>query len=66
MRLSVNGRQRELPDGIALAGLMERVAPDPRGVAVALNGSVVRAAEWPATPLGEGDRVEVVTARQGG
>ncbi|MCW2845992.1 MAG: sulfur transfer protein involved in thiamine biosynthesis, partial [Nocardioides sp.] len=55
MRLSVNGRPHELPEGTALTGLLETVAPDPRGVAVALNGTVVRAAEWPATPLCEGD-----------
>ena len=66
MRLSVNGRLHELPEGTALTRLLETLAPDPRGVAVALNGTVVRAAEWPATPLREGDLVEVVTAHQGG
>jgi thiamine biosynthesis protein ThiS len=35
-------------------------------VAVALNGVVVRATAWPSTELGERDRVEIVTARQGG
>lgn len=66
MRLSVNGRPHDLPEGAVLAGLVAAVAPDPRGVAVAVNGTVVRAAEWPATPLREGDLVEVVTAHQGG
>lgn len=66
MRLRVNGRPHELPDGTVLTGLLETVAPDPRGVAVALNGSVVRAAQWPVISLREGDVVEVVTAHQGG
>jgi sulfur carrier protein len=66
MRLSVNGQPHELPEGSVLTGLVAAVAPDPRGIAVALNGSVVRAAEWPATLLREGDLVEVVTAHQGG
>lgn len=66
MRLSVNGRPHELPEGAVLTGLVAAVAPDPRGVAVAVNGSVVHAAEWPATALREGDLVEVVTAHQGG
>ncbi|MDQ4051137.1 MAG: sulfur carrier protein ThiS [Actinomycetota bacterium] len=66
MRLSVNGRPYELPDDTVLTGLVTALAPDPRGVAVALNGSVVPAVEWTVTSLREGDRVEVVTAHQGG
>jgi sulfur carrier protein len=38
----------------------------PSGVAVALNDSVVPRAEWPRTALDDGDRVEVLTAVQGG
>jgi sulfur carrier protein len=37
-----------------------------RGIAVALNGSVVPRAAWPATALHPGDSVEIVCARQGG
>ncbi|MCW2807653.1 MAG: thiamine biosynthesis protein ThiS [Marmoricola sp.] len=66
MRLSVNGGPHELPEGSALTELVATMAPDARGIAVAVNGSVVRAAEWPATTLREGDLVEVVTAHQGG
>ncbi|TWG94633.1 sulfur carrier protein [Nocardioides sp. J9] len=40
--------------------------PAPSGVAVALNGEVLPRAQWPATPLADGDVVEVVTAVQGG
>jgi len=37
-----------------------------RGVAVALNGAVVRRADWAATPLKAGDVIEIVRAMQGG
>jgi sulfur carrier protein len=37
-----------------------------RGVAVALNGAVVRRAEWDTTLLKGGDVVEIVRAMQGG
>ena len=37
-----------------------------RGVAVAINDEVVRKKEWPIHELAPGDRVEIVTARQGG
>jgi sulfur carrier protein len=62
MHLTVNGERRELPAGSRLSSLVG----DHGGVAVALNGVVVRAAAWPSTELRERDRVEIVTARQGG
>lgn len=62
MQLIVNGRTTQVHDGLRLADLV----PDPRGVAVAVNGSVVRAADWSHTRLRDDDRVEVVTAHQGG
>ena len=37
-----------------------------RGIAVALNGSVVPRAAWRATAFKAGDSVEIVRARQGG
>jgi sulfur carrier protein len=36
------------------------------GIAVAVNGEVVPRRGWPATPVGEGDQIEIVTAVQGG
>jgi sulfur carrier protein len=40
--------------------------PDGRGVAVAVEGSVVPRGAWSSTLLGPGARVEVVVAVQGG
>jgi sulfur carrier protein len=37
-----------------------------RGVAVAVNGEVVPRSAWETTGLHPGDRVEVLTAAQGG
>jgi sulfur carrier protein len=37
-----------------------------KGIAVALNGEVVPRSAWDATDLHPGDRVEVLTAAQGG
>lgn len=45
---------------------MRSLTAAPSGVAAALNETVVPRAQWPATPLSEGDRVEVLTAVQGG
>lgn len=62
MHVTVNGTPQELPDDARLSSLVA----DSRGVAVALNGVVLRAADWPATVLREQDRIEVVSAHQGG
>ncbi|MCW2789278.1 MAG: thiamine biosynthesis protein ThiS [Aeromicrobium sp.] len=62
MHVTVNGQPREVPDGARLPSLVA----DARGVAAAVNGVVVRGSDWPSTVLREDDRIEVVTARQGG
>ena len=70
MRLIVNGESRdcEAPDIAALFAIeaQERELPGPQGIAIALNGRVVRKAEWDRTALSDGDRVEIVRAMQGG
>ena len=42
------------------------VAGRPRGLAVAVDAQVVPRGEWERRALREGDRVEVLTAIQGG
>lgn len=64
--ISVNGEPREVASGTALDTVVRALTPAPSGVAAALNETVVPRAQWPSTPLSEGDRVEVLTAVQGG
>ncbi|MCZ7378377.1 sulfur carrier protein ThiS [Micromonospora sp. WMMC250] len=66
MELTVNGAGRNVPSGTSVADLVRDIVPEQRGVAVAVNGEVVPRAGWPATALRDGDRVEVLTAAQGG
>ena len=46
--------------------LAEKGVADGKGVAVALNGQVVRRQAWMDTKLSPGDDVEIVRVRQGG
>ena len=65
--LTVNGVAEPLEAATVAALLAGRdIAPDGRGVAVALNGAVVRRADWATTALNPGDTVEIVRAMQGG
>ncbi|MDT0480821.1 MULTISPECIES: sulfur carrier protein ThiS [Streptomyces] len=66
MNISVNGEPRECAPGTALDTVVRTLTPAPSGVAAALNETVVPRAQWPSTSLSEGDRVEVLTAVQGG
>jgi sulfur carrier protein len=62
----VNGQPHELPAGATVADAVAQVAVDARRVAVARNAEVIPRSAWPTTTLREGDRLEVLTAIQGG
>ena len=65
--VEVNGEPRTVAAGTSLRALVEDAAgARPRHVAVALNGEVVPRSAWEEHGLADGDRVEVVTAIQGG
>ena len=66
LRVRLNGEPRELPDGARLAEAVAELTDLASGVAAAVNGGVVPRGSWAATPLRDGDQVEVVTAVQGG
>jgi sulfur carrier protein len=66
--VELNGRTEELPDGATVADAVRVAGVDgePRGVAVAVDGEVVRRADWVTTPLADRQAIEVVRAVQGG
>ena len=66
MTLQVNGQPQELPDGLTVQGLLERLGLDPDGVAVALNLEVLPRGEHRTHLLRPDDRVELVRAVGGG
>lgn len=64
----VNGEARQLSAGTTVAEIVAELVGglEVRGVAAALNGSVVPRGRWTGCRLSEADRVEVLTAVQGG
>jgi sulfur carrier protein len=66
VKIQINGESHELPGGSTAADAVRLVFPGDGGVAVALNDDVVPRSRWALTELAEGDRVEVLTAVQGG
>jgi sulfur carrier protein len=66
--VQVNGRPAELPSGATVADAVKAVGLDGerRGVAVAVDGEVVRNSDWERMRLTDSQAVEVVRAVQGG
>jgi sulfur carrier protein len=66
MIVIVNGDSRDLPAGMTVETVVAQITEARTGVAVALNDEVVRRSAWASTPVCEADRVEILTAVQGG
>jgi sulfur carrier protein len=66
VRISINGKSHEAEATCSLAEAVAFLTDAETGVAAAVNGDVVRRADWASTPLANGDEVEVLTAVQGG
>jgi sulfur carrier protein len=64
----LNGERCELASGETVLDALRRLGleADARGVAVAVDGEVIPRARWESCALGDGARVEVLTAMQGG
>ncbi len=66
-RIHVNGEPRTLERPTSVESLVASLVADARdGVAVALNGEIVRRTRWTETEVQDGDAVEIVRAVQGG
>ncbi|MGQ0843924.1 MAG: sulfur carrier protein ThiS [Sporichthyaceae bacterium] len=68
MTVNVNGEARELPAGTTMGEVIAELVGgvEVRGVAAALNGAVVPRGRWSSCTLSDADRVEILTAVQGG
>ncbi|MBB4687919.1 sulfur carrier protein ThiS [Amycolatopsis jiangsuensis] len=66
MEIKVNGQWREFPDGSTLSEVLDAVGALRQGVAVAVNGEVVRRGDWTASVVPKGANIDVLTAVQGG
>jgi sulfur carrier protein len=66
MLVTVNGGPDHVPDGTTVDDVVVRLGRGKSGLAVAVNDEVVPRSRWASTALQTGDRVEVLTAAQGG
>ncbi|MEQ1646724.1 MAG: sulfur carrier protein ThiS [Pyrinomonadaceae bacterium] len=66
INIRLNGEVRGIDADIDLIRLLEVLSLPSQRIAVELNGTVIRRADWPATLIREGDRIEVVHFVGGG
>lgn len=62
----VNGEPRAVAAGDTVAGLLDALGTEPRGVAVAVDGEVVPRRSWGEATFGGGEHVEILSIAQGG
>ena len=66
MQIFLNGAPHTLPGAQTIAELIETLGYAGKRVAVERNGDIVPKGSHAATPLAEGDRIEIVVAVGGG
>jgi sulfur carrier protein len=66
MKLTVNGEERAVPEGLTLVGLLAHLGVDAQRVAIEVNRALVPRARHAEQRLTENDVVEIVTFVGGG
>ena len=64
--VTVNGTLRPLGRAQTLSGLLEALGVKAKKMAVELNGEIVPASAFAATPVNAGDRIEIIQFVGGG
>lgn len=66
MRIMLNGEEAAVEGTVADLVALRYGSSEGKGIAVAVNAVVVTRSAWSDTALLDGDRVDIVTAVQGG
>lgn len=66
MQLTINGEPRTLDPVDTVDAMLRQLGLDPRGVVVELNRAIIRRADIAASPVQDGDTVEIVHFVGGG
>jgi sulfur carrier protein len=65
MRVIVNGEKRDVA-ATSVDALLGELEYEGTHFAIAVNYDVLPKSKWAATPLQNGDEIEIITPRQGG
>jgi sulfur carrier protein len=66
MMIILNGENKQVPDNVAIGGLLEHLKIQPERVAIELNMEIVKKSMYASTVIKNGDSVEIVSFMSGG
>ena len=66
IQIVLNGRTRDVPEGLALDSLLAFLEIKPDRVAIERNRAIVRKPDWPVTKVEPADQLEIVWFVGGG
>lgn len=66
LELTINGELRRFEAPLSIDGLLAALGVEPRKVAIERNLEIVPKSTYGATPLADGDRIEIVQFVGGG
>jgi sulfur carrier protein len=66
MKITVNGREMDVAEGLSVEGLLAQLAVKREFTAVAVNREITPKATYAAVTLREGDKIEIVRPMGGG
>ncbi|HWV57545.1 MAG TPA: sulfur carrier protein ThiS [Longimicrobiales bacterium] len=66
IEITLNGRQRSVPEGLTLTGLLEHIDIHPRMVVVEWNREIIRHEHYSEIVVRDGDVIELVHFVGGG
>lgn len=67
MEITLNNQSKYVPEHCSLQQLLAQLFGEPqKGIAVAINDTVIPKESWPYHPLQEKDEVLIIKATQGG
>ena len=66
LRVTINGEEQQVPDGLTVTALLQQLALPSDRVAIERNRDILPRAQWAATAVEPGDSFEIVTLVGGG
>lgn len=66
MKITINNTLSEIEEGKSVKDLIDRIYESQGGIAVAINGKIVRKDTWAAHLIAENDDIVIIKAAYGG
>jgi len=66
MNITVNNNTQSLNDASSIETMVTQLNLEPKGIAIAVNQTVISKSEWNKTHLKENDNITIIKATQGG